>query len=350
MPQEGGWKGNFADTLYEGKRRAYERGPYGGMSEQAAGRFEGSRESQEQGLGYYQEMIEGRGPSVAENQLRQQSDANIAASMQLQAQGRGGNMAAGQRMAGQQAAGQGMATNQAAATLRAQEQQAAMAGYAGVAGQMAQQDLASQMGYSQLELGMLEANDAYALKARELSEQERQQGFGRGMKVLKVFTGAIGSGAMASDINLKQNVQPLGDQGVPVQRPMQQGAGGLYDPYMAAEAERAAAQGRADLAQLGNYNFEYQSGAGPPGQRTGIMAQDLQAMPSTEALVQDTPEGLMVDGGGMASMALGATADQERRIQELEGELQTQLDATNVDEEEDDKSGIMAMLGGMMGG
>jgi hypothetical protein len=109
-----------------------------------------SLHGQHQAGQYYTDILEGRGPSVAEQQMRAGMDRNIQAQMGLAAQARGGNLAAMQAGAAQAGAGMMMGVNQQAASLRAQEQAAALQGFTGLQNTMAQQALAQRMGLEQL--------------------------------------------------------------------------------------------------------------------------------------------------------------------------------------------------------
>lgn len=124
-----------------------------------------ARDQQQYGLDQYRNMIEGKGPSVAEHQMglglaqAQQNNANAlqaaqqaAASRAASARGGGANLAAAQMMAAQQQGGAAAAANQTNAQLgqqaafqggmlRAQEQQQALAGFSGMSAQQRAQDL-----------------------------------------------------------------------------------------------------------------------------------------------------------------------------------------------------------------
>ena len=128
----------------------YGQNVYGGAIGGSAGLQEAAIGRQNQAGGYYQDLIEGRGPSIAQAQLQQQSDQNIQAQMGMMAQGRGGNLAGMQQQAGAQGVAMDLATNQQMGTLRAQEHQAALQGYTGLQNQMAQQALQQRMGLEQL--------------------------------------------------------------------------------------------------------------------------------------------------------------------------------------------------------
>jgi hypothetical protein len=72
------------------------------------------------------------------------------------------------------------------------------------------------------------------------------------------------------------------------------------------------------LSRVPAATFQYREGAGPPGRRAGVMAQDLERDPLLSSLVVDTPRGKMVDTDQVSLAALASSADQERRIRGLE--------------------------------
>ena len=341
---------------------------------QAGGRFAGSRDTMGEGLGYYRDMIEGEGPSVAEEQMRAGSEANIRGQIQAQATGRGGNMAATQQIAAGQAAGQGMEMNQQAAALRAQEQQAAMAGFSGVAGQMAGMDLEQQLGMAGIgmegKLGELGAFVDYeGIRQKELEDRRRM-----GLDIAGMAFGAIGSGMSMSDVRAKENIVPLdeatamrgGAQGLGIDSAADRIAMRTHRPETGLDIiEAANAQGLADrdpfagydrgdvgtadpfagdrsrfvsrvgggpnplqaeqdaaeaLGRVGAYEFDYKPGMGPGGRQVGPMAQDLAAEPALAGMVVPTEQGLGVDTAAAGRTALAATSNHERRMQELEDE------------------------------
>lgn len=163
-----------------------------------------ARSNQSYGMNQYKNMIEGRGPSVAEQQMglgllqARQQNANAlqasqaaAASQAATARGGGANLAAAQRQAAMTQGGLAAQANQNAAQLgqqaayqggmlRAQEQQQAMAGYGGLATNQRGQDqaraqVAADQAYRQAQL----QQQQYGINdARNLAyEQMRQKTF-----------------------------------------------------------------------------------------------------------------------------------------------------------------------------
>lgn len=253
----------------------------------------------------YADLASGRGPSLARTQLAQTTQQNIADAQSMAAQSRGGNLAAQARQAQAAGAAAQVGAQQQAHQLRAQEQLAAMqgqqqalGGQAGVYGQqaalanamygqaqagqmgMADMQLQHQLGHRQLDVGAIEGRRAFATNL-----VGSILGGGGGA------AGGIASAASMSDERVKQNIHP----------------GGL-----------AATQA---VGELKPQTYEYRPGYGAPGERVGVMAQDLEKTPAGAALVMNTPMGKAVDVGGMASLGLAAVSEQQKRIEELERRL-----------------------------
>lgn len=249
-------------------------------------------------MGMYKDMAMGNGPSVAEQQMRRGGDQAIANANAIAAQGRSGNLGAAQQQAGSAGAAIGMQTNADAAQLRAAEQQQAMAGYAGVAGQYAQGGLAQQgmgLGLQGQAAGQQLASDTqWGLGQRAMDLEQLQGNRGFGLGVAQGLTGAAGTGAgigaMFSDMRAKEDVMASG------------GA--------ATEAARAA----------NPINFEYREGMGPPGQRTGISANALATTPAGAAVTTPDPNTgmLTVDPAQLSGLSMAAAAETVNRVDRIE--------------------------------
>jgi hypothetical protein len=246
--------------------------------------------------GFYRAQAMGQTPSLAEMQMRQGLEQGQRQTMQAATMGRGGNLAGMQQGAISAGAGMAAQTNQAAAMLRAQEQQAAMAGLAGLGGQMYGQG----MGYDQLAAQSSQANAAQMLDwysaRRGMDLQESQNNWNRkmglmnfGWGVAKDTAGMIQggmAGGLTSDERLKQNMAPTGGS--------------------VSEAAAMATPIR----------YEYDPRLGNPGPKFGFGAQALERTSLGPALVRDTPQGKMVDTQQASMAALAGV-----------GELRQQLDA-----------------------
>lgn len=252
------------------------------------------QQAQQQAVGQLGQLAQGLGPSPAEMQLQQQAAANQRGMMQAASMGRGGNVAAnfGQAIAAN--AGTQQATNAQAAIQRASEQQAAIAGLGQMGGQMVGQELAfNQLGQQGQIAGGQQSID-WNLGDRAADLARDQFKFQKANAIASQVIGGIGAVAGAasmSDPRAKMGIQPT--------------AGTASDA----------------VAEIDPITFQYKPGLGPPGQRYGVDAAQLEGT-SLGSLVQPGPDGLRrVDNGGMASTALAASAEQERRLRALEAQL-----------------------------
>jgi hypothetical protein len=249
-------------------------------------------DAQTDAIGYYDQMAQGLGPSVAERQLQMQAEQNNRAAMQLAGQARGGNIAGMYSQALGAQAGAQAQTNQQAAILRAQEQQQAMAGLGQLGGQVAQQG----MGYDELaQRGLIAAgqqNIDWQLGKRGLNLQEDAQQFGQNMQIANTIMKGAGSvigGAVMSDERAKVGIQPT--------------------------AQSASAA----IGEVDPITFRYQPGLGPDGQQFGASAQQLETTSLGPQLVREGPDGFKrIDTGGAAMASLAAAAEHERRLRDLE--------------------------------
>ena len=169
--------GNVLQTQMAGGRRAYE-------GANAAGTTLGSvQDDQQAALGMYANAAAGNGPSVAQAQLQAQGEADQRQAMRMAAGARGGNMAGQYRGAMLGAQAQQNATREQLATLRAQEQQAAMQGYASLGNAQAAQAMQQQMQYEQLGLGYAGQSMEYDMHRRQQALAGKNARFARGTQI-----------------------------------------------------------------------------------------------------------------------------------------------------------------------
>lgn len=184
---------------------------------------------------YYQNAMNGKGPTVAQNQLTAGTDQAIAAQEAMANSTRGGAAArVGAERAGQLAAGTTMAGEaNSAAQLRAQEMNAAAQGMTQAAGMSqaqatnnAQLQQTNQAQINQMKLGLygmgeqeqqmsLADQQAYMnnlLAAEGMNAQQSQFNTQMGVQVGSAAVSALGSaaGAAASDETLKTGITPQG--------------------------------------------------------------------------------------------------------------------------------------------
>lgn len=257
---------------------------------------------------YYDQMARGAGPSVAEMQLRQQSGANQRAAMQLAGASRGGNIAGMYSQALGAQAGAQAQTNQQAAILRAQEEQAAIAGL----GAMGQQAIGQELAFNALgQQGLIasgQQNIDWQLGKRNADLQRDQFDLGKNKWISDTILGGVsalggivgmGGGQQAeSDVRLKHDVQP------------------------ASIASRAA--------EIQGFDYGYNDGTGlPQGPQSGVVAQQVAQTSLGPTLVRQGPDGaLSIDGARAGIAGLAASGENSRRIAELERLLGAGVDTS----------------------
>lgn len=317
--------GGIAPKAFNPGQYAVDKGAFGtadmdalrqAMASQASARqgldVGGDVRAQQMGLAQaLQAQMAGQGPSLAQSQLRQATDRNLAQAMAMQQQ-RGANPFLAQRnitnaaaMAGQQAAAQ-------SADLRMQEQLAAQQQLGGLTGQMRGADIqaqqlkdqaalayadqqakaiqnamASRQGYEQL---MSQNMNAYnQSKAAAVASQNQMNAgiIGGGLGAL----GAIGA-AVASDKELKKDIKSADEK--------------KLDDF---------------IEKLKAYQYEYKNPKFGEGEHTSVMAQDLEKSDIGSTAVLDTPEGKMVDYGKLAAPMLAHQKMMSDKIKDLEEAL-----------------------------
>jgi hypothetical protein len=248
-------------------------------------------------LGQYQAQALGQaGPSLAELQLQQQGQQQMGQALALSSRGRGGNIAgmAQQGLAAQQYGAQQLNAQQA--QLRAAGQAQAQAAAAQLGGQLYSQgfgyDQLNQqgvLGADQNALGWYEAQRGMDLQR---DAQNRQWSLGLIQAGAGAVGGLMGAASQMSDERVKQNVRP---SDMNASRTV-----GALDPQV----------------------FEYEPGYGAPGERVGIMAQQLERTPLGASLVQNTPYGKTVENGGLASLGVAAASENTHEIAALKQQVE----------------------------
>jgi len=221
------------------------------------------------------DRIEGKAPSIAENQLKQATQQNISQQSSAAASAGGGAFGessanrtamANSAQAQQQSAGQ-------AATLRAQEQAQAEAAYAEQANAMRSQAQAQQQLEQSQQLGV---GDQYA------SSQEAYKGRKNGSGAAMVGT-AASLMAMMSDRRAKTDVKRMSDNDI-----------------------------EQFLEDSTAYWYHYKND--PSTQHAGVMAQDMP-----HDVVREDQDGMKrIDLDSAYTMALGALGNLNDRLQRLE--------------------------------
>lgn len=286
-----------------------------------------------------QQQANGTGISVAQNQLQQGQQANIAATMAALASQRGQANPLAQRQAMQSMGDTNAQTNQQAATARLQEQLQAQ----GLLGTMASQgragDVATQQTALQgagLDLQAQQATADNTIKAQQATAQIQQahddllaKYAAMGMDAQKANQqadiqikslqqqGVLGIGALQMQSGAAQN-QLLGQA---------LGAGGtlagvaataMSDKKLKTNIKPGDAKLEKFLLAVGAHEYQYKDAKFGTGRRISPMAQELEKDPTGKAFVSQTPDGKMVDYGKALGTMLSAQGMLMRRIKELE--------------------------------
>lgn len=282
-----------------------------------------SRGQSADALGLMRDAAYGRAPSAAQLQMGQGVNDSIAAQMAManSARGGGGNIALAQRQAASQGAAmqqQGVAQS---AQLRAQEMAQARGAYSQAAVSQRAQDLQAQgldaqsaMQQAALEDAQRARNDQYQLGYEglgasavnnQLSADTARYGADKGVSIAQSQQNAQTAGATmatvgtvlgglamsGSDARIKEGIVPLSDS---------ESTGHMLD-------------------QVKPYRYGYKDPARHgEGLHYGVMAQDLEKSPVGASMVQDTPEGKMIDLRKANGVLLASAADMHHRIRKLE--------------------------------
>lgn len=258
-------------------------------------------------------QMEGKGPSVAQEMLNQQSDKTAAQAAGLMGSARGVQNPA---LLAKQAAQQGAELSQQqagqAATLRAQEMGAATGAYGQQLGQQEQlglqkgaalsgaQNTQQQAGIqgAQAEMNMNAANVAGANAAA-----------GEAKKAQMGAISGIASMAMMSDKNAKKDIK---------------GGSGAMESFLdslSSQPPEAIAGLQNFLDTLNPYEYKYKQDRLADGNadHLGVMAQDVEKSPVGKPMVKNTAEGKKIKPD--AGTILAAAAYNNDRIKDLENEV-----------------------------
>jgi hypothetical protein len=322
-----------------------------------------SRQQEQQGLGnqlyglsQLQGMIEGRGPSVAQQQqnmglaqaMRQQ--ASIAAS----ARGGGANLAAAQQAASNAAAGLSGNAFMHGGLLRAQEQAGAINNYGGLAnaysnsvsgirGQdQSRAQLTGQMANSQaaLDLQSRNANDS-----RNLAYEQMRRGVFQDQMGARQAGEAMNNGIIQQNADRSQRADEHADaERDKVISGFAQGTGAVIGTFVApgpgTAGGAAVGKGVGDVVSdvrakkdvrpaganvdqaldaMGAYNYQYKDPRYGKGPQTGPMAQELAATPVGRQAVAQAADGkLYIKGPQATGLALAGLARLNDRVRQVE--------------------------------
>jgi hypothetical protein len=328
-----------------------------------------SRGNQLYGLNQLQGIIEGRGPSVAQ----QQQNIGLAQAMQQQraiaasARGGGANLAAAQQAASNAAAGLSGNAFAQGGLLRAQEQSGAINNYGGLANAMrgsdqARAQLTGQMANSQASLDLQSRN---ANDSRNLAYEQMRRGVFQDQMGARQAGEAMNAGIVQQNADRSQRADEHADAerdkyvgaglaagGAVVGTMIAPGAGtaagaaignSLSDVRAKKNIGDGAEAVRATIGAAAPYTYDYKNPKDGQGRRIGVMAQDLERGPLGKEVVRTGPDGQkVIDGPRGLSLALASSADQEQRLRQLEARTASP-DQRNFPAEQSEMRGLSAM-------
>jgi hypothetical protein len=210
-------------------------------------------------------------PSIAQSQLVQASDQQARQAMAMAASQRGSsNPALAFRQAQVGSQQMGLENAQAGAIMAEQERRQA--------DQYIAQQAAAQRGVA--------LNSAMANQQVDQSKANTQ------MSALAGAAAAGGQMAMASDKNMKENIKPAS------------GSANEIETFMNAIKE---------------YNYNYKNKANGTGEKTGVMAQDIEKTAVGKTMVDENGKGQkVVDTNKAIGAILAGMADLNKKIKKME--------------------------------
>lgn len=236
------------------------------------------------------QQAQGRGPSLAEAQLKSAQERNLAQLVAAQAAARGSGGGASMRNLAQAQSGAGRAIAQDAAAARLQEQK------------MAQQQL--QQMQAQEQAGALDLINQGFL-ADTAAKREIQQA------ELSQFSANQQAAYQANEARAKRNQQVLG--GV-----MQTGAALISDKNAKTDMKNESKKIDKFLETLAAKSYEYKDSKNGKGKKFGIMAQDMEKSEVGRTIVKQTKDGKAVDMKSALSAVLAAQARLNERMKKIE--------------------------------
>lgn len=280
---------------------------------------------QQQATNYLQRAAAGQTPSVAQQQLQQNTDRSISQNMAQAAAARGGGGNAGllaQNVMRSNAATMANA-NQGAAQLRAQEMATNMSNYANQSNAQRGQDIGQATTQAQQYFNADQLNAANNLAAQQAQNTAVQNLYGLSNQALNTqanaATGMYNTQQGAYNAATQANNQMMGG--------LLQGGGAALGGFLASDKSLKKDIKPADdkikdfLETIKAEEYSYKDPKNGKGKFVSPMAQDLEKTDVGKSMVVDTPEGKMVDyRRGLATM-LAAQASLNDRIGDMEKAL-----------------------------
>lgn len=301
----------------------------------------GARQAQVNALNLYGNAAVGNGPSAAQAQLQQGLDASNRQQMSMAASARGGGMARAAAMRGamMNAGDMGLQASQQAAQLRAKEMQDAMAGYAGVAGNIRGQDY----GAAGMRADMANNQANFGLQSRAQNDQASQfyqgqaMGVGGNMTSLAVQREQERRQANLTKANLNNQIHQqdkaagMGAVGT-VGNIATGGFGAALTAYGADRADERRSDERAkkNIRDAGKDVDAFLDGLAPSkyrykaperdgdGEHVSVMAQQLEKSAIGKRMVREDEHGKLVDYGKGLPAVVASLARLNSRLRAVE--------------------------------
>lgn len=241
----------------------------------------------------------GRGPSLAEAQLKAAQDRNLAQQVAAIQATRGGSAAANQRALLQNMGASGRDLAQQASVARLQERDSFL-NQANLADQALRTDIAGDVNLQTMPKQALQAkalaNAQYAAQQQAANAAANAQMGGALIGGLASVAGSyVGKSSApaptSSDEKGKKNIEP------------------------------ASKEMKEFLDHLTASKYEYKNSKGPgkaQGDRYGVMAQALEKSKVGKSMVKESPQGKMVDYGQGFGALLASQAELHKRLEKLE--------------------------------
>jgi hypothetical protein len=357
----GGGTGALGTGQFRAKEYNIDKNAFDVKGLQSYGQEQAARQNQSDFIKQLQAQMQGQGPSLANLQLRQATDRNIAQQMGQAASQRGVNPALAARLAMNNVAGANQQAASDSALIRQQEMMNAQQQLGSQIGSQRQGDLAAtdrdlgaRMGKEQLGVqnatGMNNVNQqgfadaaqrrgnfvsnlgqmGAAMMSDEENKTQVSDGKSKVQKFVESFKAATGSGDSE-----KKEAGPghgtyagIANFGSAIGKYMK--GGGSPAPAMAASDEKSKTKKgeggdnvKSFLDAIKANSYEYKdkfkdSAMGGEGTFVSPMAQELEKTELGKSMVIDTPEGKVVDYGKGFGAMLASQAMLNDRLKKLE--------------------------------
>ncbi len=257
-----------------------------------------------------QATSQGQGPSFGTQALEKTTRRNLAQTLAAASAARGPSVAASKRSLMSQAGAGARNVAEQGAIIQAQEQQQAQNALSQLANSQQQQDLQQVMQPGEI---LAQAELARFQNAQDQAARDR------------AFAGQIG-GALLGTAGAIGGAMAGGPAGAKIGQQSGEASGEavgqmLSDKTQKKDVKSATKSVNSFLEALAAREFAYKNASAPgaaPGQRVGVMAQDLEKSKLGKSMVKSGPAGKSVDIAQALGASLAANAELHKRVKKLE--------------------------------